>query len=1007
MSSKPETPHDIGCPDEDTLLLLVEQSVSTKHLERHIESCVTCQDRLEELTSSDVSVGLPENEMPNYLVGMAGELARQADDIDTTRDSGHSSIDLPGFEILECLGRGGMGVVYRARHEQLDREVAVKVIAAGAHASDEYRQRLQREGQLVARLDDPHIVRIFDSGEHERIPYLVLEFMDSGSLAQRKRELRDPVGCARLIEILARALHTAHQAGIVHRDLKPGNVLLSSTESAESQTITLGSESLIPKIADFGLSKEVLAQATITQSTGVLGTPGYMAPEQANEERNAIGPATDIHALGVMLYELLSGSRPYDSQTLLATIENVRSAEPADLGLRCDGVPEPIARICHQCLQKRPDERYGSALMLANELRRFQEGKPLQETPVERPANHRLARGSAIAIAAGLIGVLLSLIYVTTNQGTVIIDADDSVQIVLRRNDRNVRRITVNDTGQSVSVATGNIEVLVPADSGEEYVVTNSAFRMVRGGRQTVTIRKVEEQLPELGDDTLSSVSGPRPGASQREIAEWILQNGGGVRIVPEKPPIRSMDELPDGEVKIYKVDDTVGFTEGHLAMIAGLPDLRDVSIWADGFEGKDLAELNNIEEMNALGLYYTGVNDENFRAFDNFETLSFLRLAGSPISSSFLDRLEGCDRLEVLGLTENQVLHPDAARILGGLKSLNTIELYEFSEASTALLPKLDQLTRIFFHDARYIGNQSIDHLCRCRNVERIKFWRTDLSKVDLQRLKVLPNLVWLELMNVNVSREQVAKLAELMPNCDIMHSPEKDVRSLVWSVGGTLETEVRERRKTKHYTQYHELQINSINLQDVPKLRDDHFVPYQHLTHLNGLVVEGAPITGATLKHLSHLTMLETLSLRQTEVDDGIIPVLKSFHRLKELDLRDTRMSSKSIPAIAGMKELRRLRLDGNQITADSATVLSTLSKLRSLEISVASNLTMERLSALKQIDELHLHRSYGITDNSIPWLSKMNQLQRLTLAKTNISPEGFRKLSRSLPKCEITTH
>ncbi|MEL6108550.1 MAG: serine/threonine-protein kinase, partial [Planctomycetota bacterium] len=222
------------CPDLETLLLLVEESVSTLPLERHIETCVTCQQKLQELTSSERSVGLPSTDIPDYLSGMAGELARHVN------PSIRPTFELPGFEVLECLGRGGMGVVYRARHETLDREVAVKVIATGAHASEEYRQRLQREGQLVARLDDPHIVRIFDSGEHDRVPYLVLEFMDGGSLAQRKGELSDPIRCARLIEILARALHTAHQAGIVHRDLKPANVLLAASEVTTTETVKIG-----------------------------------------------------------------------------------------------------------------------------------------------------------------------------------------------------------------------------------------------------------------------------------------------------------------------------------------------------------------------------------------------------------------------------------------------------------------------------------------------------------------------------------------------------------------------------------------------------------------------------------------------------------------------------------------------------------------------------------------------------------------------------------------------
>ncbi|MEL6111109.1 MAG: hypothetical protein AAFU85_34300, partial [Planctomycetota bacterium] len=346
----------------------------------------------------------------------------------------------------------------------------------------------------------------------------------------------------------------------------------------------------------------------------------------------------------------------------------------------------------------------------------------------------------------------------------------------------------------------------------------------------------------------------------------------------------------------------------------------------------------------------------------------------------------------------------PDAKPILRGLESLEILELYEYTDASTSLLPEWEQLTGIFLHDAQFMSQRSIEHLCECSNVRRIKFWRTDMSEIDFKPLKVLPNLVWLELMNVNVSRETVSELAEQLPNCDIMHSPEKDVQSLVWSEGGTIETEKRERRKTKHFTHYYELQINSIELRDVPKLRDDHFVPYQHLQHLDSLVVEGAPINGSTLDHIKHLAMLKQLSLCQTDVDDRIVPVLMQFKQLQELDLRKTRTSARSMNVVGQMRHLKVLRLSGKHVTSETVKMFASLSELDRLELSEASDQTITLICGLPKLTGLLLDDSYGITDESVVRLSRMKQLKHLTVAKTNITPAGFEMLAKSLPNCEI---
>jgi tetratricopeptide (TPR) repeat protein len=276
---------------------------------------------------------------------------------------------IPGYEILGVLGRGGMGVVYRARQTRLNRVVALKMILAGGHASTEQRARFRTEAEAAARLQHPNVVQIHEVGEHDGLPYCSLEFVDGGSLAGRLGGTPwPPWQAARLVETLARAVHYAHQRGIVHRDLKPANVLLMADG--------------VPKVADFGLAKMLDASAGPTSIGAVLGTPSYMAPEQTGRYAHPVGPATDVYALGAVLYELLTGRPPFKAATPLATMEQVAADEPVLPRRLQPGVPRDLETVCLKCLRKEPGQRYASALALADDLHHFQNGEPVRARPV-------------------------------------------------------------------------------------------------------------------------------------------------------------------------------------------------------------------------------------------------------------------------------------------------------------------------------------------------------------------------------------------------------------------------------------------------------------------------------------------------------------------------------------------------------------------------------------------------------------------------------------------------
>jgi eukaryotic-like serine/threonine-protein kinase len=400
------------CPSDADLAGFLNDTLAPDRLAgltAHVDGCPSCQTRLDKLTHDANGAVARYKELSSAShSGMGTKLsAPEAHTLVLDGKATHSGPRLtglpqvPGFDVVEEIGRGGMGVVYKARHRRLNRLCALKMILAGGAADARTVQRFLFEAEILGRVQHSQVVQVFEVDTYQGpsgvpIPYLAMELLEGGSLSRRiKAAALPPQAAAGLIEGIARALHTAHLQGVIHRDLKPGNILfpvfggqwsVDRKEPAAPSSLPTDHSPLpiaSPKVTDFGLAKFTETGGNLTGSGQVVGTPHYMSPEQAAGSKQ-IGPQADVYSLGAILFECLTGRPPFIGEEPISVLLKVVNESPPDVRTLCPAVSRDLAAVVARCLEKEPRRRYASAEELADDLHRFQENLPTIARPLRR-----------------------------------------------------------------------------------------------------------------------------------------------------------------------------------------------------------------------------------------------------------------------------------------------------------------------------------------------------------------------------------------------------------------------------------------------------------------------------------------------------------------------------------------------------------------------------------------------------------------------------------------------
>jgi Leucine-rich repeat (LRR) protein len=902
------------------------------------------------------------------------------------------------YRILKQLGAGGMGIVFQAEDPRLKRTVALKVLKPEAAEKARARARFLREAQSAAGLEHEHIVTIFEVSDEGAVPYLAMQCLSGVSLEERLRR-SGPFTVPQVLRLgrqIARGLAAAHEHGLIHRDIKPANLWLEPEHGGHV------------KILDFGLARAAEDEEHLTQYGTLLGTPAYMAPEQARGE--AVDARSDLFSLGVVLYRLTSGRLPFRGEGTMAVLTALATQTPTPLGDVCRGVPPALAELVMQLLAKDPAQRPQSAAEVASRLHAIERAtSPAPDStatevvshvavpiamPVAASAPPARRRRRWPYVAAAILVALMPLAYFFG--GAVIRIATNRGQLVIEVNDPQVE-VTVREKGAVIQDRPGQRVITLAAGEHEVDVAITDAIGKARFFTRKLTIERGGKVIVNAWEELAQARPKAAPvakGDPDRRAAEWVLSVGGGVAIAPWQS-IYNVKELPAGPFRVESVDlrGQRGVDDAALERFKHLESLRDLNLMLTQVTDAGLDSIKDLANLQSLSLHGTRITDNGLALLKELPKLKSLDLDFTPITDAGFAHVLAMANLEGLNISCTGISETGLGRVRE-LPKLRHISIsVPVNDRVTEHLKSLPNLTSLFVS-----GQPNDDCLARLETLPRLTEFTLQFSQVSdasVASLKGLPNLVSLSLRETPVGDAALARLHDLK----------------AWS-----------------------------------KLRS--------------LSLEGTRITDACVAHLQGMSDLEAIYLARTRLSDAVIPRLLALPKLQFIDLQKTRVSAnghaslklafrkgdvqwsepnrtaaQSVLALGGTVAVRpkdqkddqlikasadlppeyfrltRANLGGVQKSLDqllpevAALTDAEFDRLEALDLSgtTITDADLAHLESLKALAQFSL-RGTKVSDEGLAHLTKLSALRELDLSATQVTAAGAVAFAKALPKCKV---
>ena len=845
------------------------------------------------------------------------------------------------YRVVKELGRGGMGAVYAAIDTRLDRPIALKVMLPGFATDADAKGRFLREARAAARIKHDNVVTVYEADERLGVPYIAMEFLKGYPLDGYLKKKGNPAvpQVLRIAAEVAAGLAAAHKIGLVHRDIKPANLWLEAPHGRV-------------KVLDFGLAKPVDAEAELTQSGVIVGTPAYMSPEQARGEK--VDHRTDLFSLGGVLYRLCTGKLPFHGPSTMAVLMALGTQEPPPVRAVNPDVPEALAALIHQLLAKRADARPQSAAEVVQRVRAIAADlAPPRPRPIDQSASQPHAVYVPMAVTATFEASPFA--DLDTEPASLAPVAGPKTAAPVRKKPGGRWRWAAAGFAALAALVLGSVVVVIKNKDGTEtkIEVPDGATVTVKG-QDGKTIAQVgpEKKPPPVPDPS-----------GDRKAAEWVIAQGGGVRVDGANKDIKAVADLPRDRFTVTQANlDRTAVTDAGLVYVKGLKGLKSLNL--DGTAVTD-AGLEHLKGLTGLNLSGTAVSDAGLVQLKNLKGLTALWLNGTAVSDAGLEHLKELKGLTRLGLSDTGVSDAGLER-LKDHKGLTWLELggTKVTYAGVAHLKDLKKLTHL------WLGG-------------------TTVTDAGLEHLKELKGLKSLYLCKTGVTAKGLEAFAAALPACKVEHDG--------GVIGPTAAADLDRAAAAWVIAQGGGVRVDGVDsdINAVADLPKGGFT----VTHAN---LSTTAFSDAGLIQLKGLKGLTHLNLYRTKVTDAGLSHLKDLKGLKGLGLDNTAVSDAGLERLKELKGLTGLYLAGTKVTDAGLAYLKGLASL-SLNGTAVTDAGLVHLKELKDLTMLYLG-STKVSDAGLVHLKELKNLTSLDLRETKVTVKGLEAFHAAVPACKI---